>query len=257
MNPFTGQVSSWRRFSTGALGVAVLLGGCMPLNADQTTAPAEQPSPPAIAAPAATGQSASGGLTERIVRTASTVQTGTFVLVVATSMASGNLTMRYQGSFNVTNPTTPLCRVDGTQNGQMLTVIVAGDALYTKVGTAKYSKSSVSGSIGKLGLASMRPDLPTLVGLVGSSVRGLTYVGPDTVSGIDVQHWRALVDASVFAPGATGTTFVDFWVDASDLVHQISYSLTSAGLATSVATVTYADFNQPVDVSEPAASEVR
>ncbi len=229
----------------------------MPLSAGQTTAPAERSSPPALAAPAAPSQSASGGLAERIVRTAATVQTGTFVLVVQTSMASGSLTMRYEGSFNVADPTLPLCRVDGSQNGQMLTVIVAGDSVYTKVGTAKYSKSSFSASVGRLGLAAMRPDLPTLVGLVGSSMRGLTYVGQETVSGVAVQHWRALVEASAFAPDATGTTFVEVWVDASDLVHQIAYSLTSAGLATSVATVTYADFNQPVDISEPAASEVR
>lgn len=198
-------------------------------------------------------------LGERILRAAGTVQTGSFALVVTTTMVSQTLTMRYQGSYDLTDQSNPLCRVDGTQNGQMLTVIVVGDDLYTKVGTAKYGKSSVSTSVTKLGLASIRPDLPTLVGLVGSSTRSLTYIGPDSVAGVPVQHWRALVDASAFAPDATGTTTVELWIDADYLVHQISYSLTSTGIAaaTSVATVTYADINQPVDITEPTSSEVR
>ncbi|MGV8848199.1 MAG: hypothetical protein ACOH16_01515 [Propionibacteriaceae bacterium] len=199
------------------------------------------------------------GLSERILRAAGAVKTGTLALVVTTTMASQTITMRYQGSYDVTDPDSALCRVDGTQNGQMLTMIVVGDNLYTKVGTAKYSKSSVPSSVAKLGLASIRPDLPTLVGLVGASTRSLTYIGPDTVAADPVQRWRALVDASGFAPGATGTASVELWIDADYLVHQISYSLTSTGVAaaTSVATVTYADVNQPVDISEPSSSEVR
>lgn len=229
----------------------------MPVSAGQSSLPATSVSP-TTASPSAT-LSGEASLTERVVHTAATVQTGSFALVVATNMASGNITMRYRGSYDVSDSTAPLCRLDGTQNGQMLTVIVAGDDMYTKVGTAKYGKSSVSASVGRLGLAAIRPDLPTLVGIVGSSVRGMTYVGPDTVSGLPVQHWRALVDASAFAPSASGTTNVELWVDSTYLVHQISYSLTSTGIAaaTSVATVTYSDFNQPVDITEPAASEVR
>jgi len=117
----------------------------------------------------------------------------------------------------------------------------------------------VTSSVSKLGLAAIRPDLPTLVGLVGSSTRSLTYIGPDTIADVPVQRWRALVDASAFAPSASGTTSVELWIDSTYLVHQLSYSLTSTGVAaaTSVATVTYADVNQPVDISEPGPSEVR
>jgi hypothetical protein len=254
-------VSSWRRFSTGAVGIAVLLCGCRPVSVADSTAPVDRPTvvsaAPSIAS-AALPYDASG-LGERILRAASAVKTGTFAIVVTTTMASQTLTMRYQGSYDVTDQSRVLCRVDGTQNGQMLTMIVVGDDLYTKVGTAKYGKSSVSSSVSRLGLASIRPDLPTLVGLVGSSTRSLTYIGPDTVADVPAQHWRALVDASVFAPDATGTASVELWIDSDYLVHQISYSLTSTGVAaaTSVANVTYADINQPVDISEPSSSEVR
>jgi hypothetical protein len=244
------------------VGLAVLLCGCRPVSTATSNTPADVPTSITVADPSAaeaTHPYDSAGLRERILHTAGTVKTGTFALSVTTTMASQTLTMRYRGSYDVTDQANPLCRVDGSQNGQMLTMIVAGDSLYTRVGTAKYGKSSVSESIGKLGLASIRPDLPTLVGLVASSVRSLTYIAPDSLGDIPVQHWRALVDASAFAPSATGTIAVELWVDADYLVHQIQYSLTSTGAAaaTSVATVTYADFNQPVDIREPSASEVR
>ncbi len=239
-----------------------MLCGCRPVSTATSNTPADASSSIVVAAPSAaeaTQPYDSAGLAERIMHTAGTVKTGTLALTVTTTMASQTLTMRYQGSYDVTDQDNPLCRVDGSQNGQMLTMIVAGDSLYTKVGTAKYGKASVSESIAKLGLATIRPDLPTLVGLVGSSVRGLTYIAPDSVADVPVQHWRALVDASAFAPSATGTTDVELWIDADYLVHQIQYSLTSTGVAaaTSVATVTYADVNQPVDISEPSPAEVR
>jgi hypothetical protein len=239
-----------------------VLCGCRPVSTATSNTPADASSSISVVAPSAaeaTRPYDSAGLAERILHTADTVKTGTFALVVTTTMSSQTLTMRYQGSYDVTDESAPLCRIDGSQNGQMLTMIVVGDSLYTKVGTAKYGKSSVSESVAKLGLASIRPDLPTLVGLVGSSVRSLTYIAPDTVADVPAQHWRALVDAPAFAPSASGTTAVELWIDADYVVHQIQYSLTSTGVAaaTSVATVTYADFNQPVDISEPSASEVR
>ena len=248
------------------MGVAVLLCGCRPVSVPVSNIPVDQSTSVAVSAAPSVASIASSdqpydaaGLGERILRAAGRVQTGTFALIVTTTMASQTLTMRYQGSFDATDQANAMCRVDGTQNGQMFTAIVVGDNLYTKVGTAKYGKSSVSSSVAKMGLASIRPDLPTLVGLVGSSTRSLTYIGPDTVAGVPVQHWRALVDASAFAPSATGTTSVELWIDATYLVHQISYSLTSTGVAaaTSVATVTYAGVNEPVDISEPTAAEVR
>lgn len=254
-------MTSWRRFLTGAVGVAILLCGCRPVSVADSTGPVDQATAvsaaPAIASAAQPYDSADLG--ERILRAATTAKTGSFALVVTTSMASQTITMRYQGSYDITDSANALCRVDGTQNGQMLTMIVVGDNLFTKVGTAKYGKSSVSSSVAKLGLASIRPDLPALVGLVASSTRTLTYIGPDTVTALPVQHWRALVDASAFAPNATGTASVELWIDANYLVHQISYSLISTGVAaaTSVATVTYADLNKPVDIREPTAAEVR
>ncbi len=240
-----------------------MLCGCRPVSVPVSNSPVGLTTPVAASVAPSVASSEqpydAAGLGERILRTAGTVKTGTFALVVTTTLASQSLTMRYQGSYDVTDPTNALCRVDGTQNGQMFTAIVVGDNLYTKVGTAKYGKSSVSSSVSKLGLASIRPDLPTLVNLVGSSTRSMTYIGPDAVAGVPVQHWRALVDAAAFAPSATGTASAELWIDATYLVHQISYSLTSTGgaAATSVATVTYADVNQPVDISEPTAAEIR
>ena len=245
------------------MGVAVLLCGCRPVSVPVSNLPADRSA--SVAASVAPSVASSdqpydaAGLGERVLRAAGTVRTGTFALVVTTTMASQTLTMRYQGSYDVTDQVNAMCRVDGTQNGQMFTAIVVGDNLYTKVGTAKYGKASVSSSVAKMGLASIRPDLPTLVGLVGSSTRSLTYIGPDAVAGVPVQHWRALVDASAFAPSATGTTSVELWIDGGYLVHQIAYSLTSTGVAaaTSVATVTYAGVNEPVEISEPSPAEVR
>jgi len=234
----------------------------MPLNAPQSGATAQvTPSWSSIAPTApATGASLDvAGFESRVVDAAESVPTGTFVLVIKTGMVTGDLTLKYNGAYDVTDVATPRCRLDGTQNGQPLTLVMVGDKLYTKAGTGKYGLSSVSASVARLGLATVRPDLPTLVGLISSSIRGLTYVGPDVINGLAVQHWRALVDSSVFAPSATGTTTVELWLDSSDLLRQISYSLVSGGIAstTTTVTVTYGDFNSAVDIAEPDPSEVR
>jgi hypothetical protein len=234
----------------------------MPVDAGQTPPTAEvsrslstiAPSAPASAAPLDIN-----GFESRVVAAAATVPTGTFVLVIKTGMITGDLTLKYNGAYDVSDSTTPRCRLDGTQNGQPLTFITIGDKLYTKAGTGKYGLSSVSSSVAKLGLATVRPDLPTMVGLIGPSVRGFTDVGPATVNGLSVEHSRALVDASVFAPTATGTTTVDLWLDSADLLRQVSYSLTSGGIAstTTAVTLTYGDFNSAVAINEPGPTELR
>jgi len=234
----------------------------MPLNAPQPGATAQVTpswSPIAPTAPATGAFLDVAGFESRVVDAAQSVPTGTFVLVIKTGMVTGDLTLKYNGGYDLTDVATPRCRLDGTQNGQPLTLVMVGDKLYTKAGTGKYGLSSVSASVARLGLATVRPDLPTVVGLIGSSVRGLTYVGPDVINGLAVQHWRALVDSSVFAPSATGTTTVELWLDSSDLLRQISYSLVSGGIAstTTSVTVTYGDFNSTVDIAEPDPSEVR
>jgi hypothetical protein len=234
----------------------------MPLNAPQPGATAQvTPSWSSVApiAPATDAPLDVAGFESRVVGAAQSVPTGTFILVIRTGMIAGDLTLKYNGAYDMTDAAIPRCRLDGTQNGQPLTLVVVGDKLYTKAGTDKYGLSSVSASVGRLGLATVRPDLPTLVGLIGSSVRGLTYVGPDVINGLAVQHWRALVDSSVFAPSATDTTTVELWLDSSDLLHQISYSLASGGIAstTTSVTITYGDFNSTVDIAEPDPSEVR
>jgi len=234
----------------------------MPLNAPQPGATAQVTpswSPIAPTAPATGAFLDVAGFESRVVDAAQSVTTGTFVLVIKTGMVTGDLTLKYNGAYDLTDVATPRCRLDGTQNGQPLTLVMVGDKLYTKAGTGKYGLSSVSASVARLGLATVRPDLPTVVGLIGSSVRGLTYVGPDVINGLAVQHWRALVDSSVFAPSATGTTTVELWLDSSHLLHQISYNLVSGGIAstTTSVTVTYGDFNSTVDIAEPDPSEVR
>jgi hypothetical protein len=234
----------------------------MPLNAPQSGATAQVTPSWSSIAPAAPAVGASLDVADfesRVVDAAQSVPTGTFVLVIKTGLVSGDLTLKYNGAYDVTDVATPRCRLDGTQNGQPLTLVMVGDKLYTKAGTGKYGLSSVSASVARLGLATVRPDLPTLVSLIGSSVRGLTYVGPDVINGLAVQHWRALVDSSVFAPRATGTTTVELWLDSSDLLRQVSYSLVSGGDAstTTTVTVTYGDFNSTVAIAEPDPSEVR
>jgi hypothetical protein len=234
----------------------------MPLNAPQSGATAQVTPSWSSIAPAAPAVGASLDVADfesRVVDAAQSVPTGTFVLVIKTGLVSGDLTLKYNGAYDVTDVATPRCRLDGTQNGQPLTLVMVGDKLYTKAGTGKYGLSSVSASVARLGLATVRPDLPTLVSLIGSSVRGLTYVGPDVINGLAVQHWRALVDSSVFAPRATGTTTVELWLDSSDLLRQVSYSLVSGGAAstTTTVTVTYGDFNSTVAIAEPDPSEVR
>jgi hypothetical protein len=212
----------------------------------------------APSAPVSAAAFDAGGFERRVVDAAKTVPTGTFVLVIKTGMIAGELTLKYNGAYDVTDPATPRGRLDGTQNGQPLTIIMVGDTIYTKAGAGKYGLSSVSDSVTKLGLATVRPDLPTLVSLIGPSVRSLADVGPDTVNGLAVERWRAVVDANVFAPGAIGTTPVDLWIDSTDLLRQVSYSLTSgsADSMTSV-TITYGNFNSSVDITEPDPSEVR
>ena len=234
----------------------------MPVDAGSST-PAAGSTPSSITiAPTAPATAASldvSGFRGRVLAAAQTVPTGTFVLVIKTGMLTGDLTLKYNGAYDVTDATNPRCQLDGSQNGQQLTLITVGDKLYTRAGSGKYGLSSVATSVARLGLTTVRPDLPTLAGLIGSSVRGLTDVGHDTVNGLAVEHWRALVDSSVFAPTAEGATTVDLWLDTSDLLRQVSYSLTSGGIAstTTTVTITYGDFNSAVAITEPDPSEVR
>lgn len=234
----------------------------MPVSAGETT-PTTDVTPASITiAPVAPSSAAAldmSGFRSRVTAAAQTVPAGTFVLVIKTGMIGGDLTLKYNGAYDVADPTTPRCRLDGTQNGQPLTIILIGDKLYTKAGIGKYALSSASDSVARLGLAAVRPDLPTLVNLVGSSVRSLTHVGSDTVNGLSVEHWRALVDSSVFVPGLAGITPVDMWLDSTDLLRQVSYSLDSGGVAstTTTVTITYGDFNSAVAIDEPDPSVVR
>src|ERR1035437_4067002 len=129
----------WRL--SASLGLLVALGGCMPLNAPQPGATAQvipSWSPVAPIAPAAGASLDVAGFESRVVAAAHSVPTGTFVLVIKTGMVTGDLTLKYNGAYDVTDAITPRCRLDGTQNGQPLTVIVVGDKLYTKAGTSKY-----------------------------------------------------------------------------------------------------------------------
>lgn len=233
----------------------------MPLTDDAAPVPTVTASSAAIApdAPVPTGIVDVSTFKSRVVGAAQGVPTGTFQLVITTGLPSGDLTLRYTGAYDVTDPSTPRCRLDGGRNGQPLTVITVGDKLYTRAGTGKYVLSSVSTSVARLGLATVRPDLPTLASLLGSSVRGLTDVGPDTVGGLGVERWRTLVDASVFAPSASGAATVDMWLDSAGLLRQVSYSLGSGGATptTTRVTLTYGDFDRTVEISEPDASELR
>lgn len=234
----------------------------MPVDAGSSTPTAGSTPSLITVAPTAPATAASldvSGFGGRVLAAAQTVPTGTFVLVIKTGMVTGELTLKYNGAYDVTDATNPRCQLDGSQNGQQLTLITVGDKLYTRAGSGKYGLSSVATSVARLGLATVRPDLPTLAGLIGSSVRGLTDVGHDTVNGLAVEHWRALVDSSVFAPTAEGATTVDLWLDTSDLLRQVSYSLTSGGIAstTTTVTITYGDFNSAVAITEPDPSEVR
>ncbi len=242
------------------MGMLVILTGCMPLLPDASPSVPEVTAASADIAPADPASHSvldAGSFKERVGAAAQTAPTGTFVLVIKTNLVSGNLTLRYNGSYDVTDPTTPRSRLDGTQNGQPLTVITVGDNLYMKAGTGKYARSSVSSSVARLGLATVRPDMPTLARLLGSSVRSLTNVGADTVDGLPVEHWRAQVDASVFAPSASGTTTADLWLDSADVLRQVSYSLTSSGSgSTTSVTLTYGNFGSAVNISEPSASEL-
>lgn len=244
------------------LGVLTLVAGCMPLGPDRSPPVPTVTSSSAAIAPETPASSSVVDVTSfktRVVGAARSVPTGTLQLVIRTGLPSGDLTLRYNGAYDVTDPATPRSRLDGSQNGQPLTVISVGDKLYTRAGTGKYVLSSVSTSVARLGLVTVRPDLPTVAALLGSSVRGLTDLGPDTVGGLSVERWRTLVDASVFVPSAPGAATVDLWLDSAGLLRQVSYSLSSTGAAptTTRVTLTYGDFNSPVDITEPAASELR
>lgn len=230
----------------------------MPVGSSPTATPSQGASVAPVSL--ATGGSLDvSSFQDRVGAAAAQVPTGSLTLQITTQLPTGPLTLKYDGAYDVRDQSAPRCRLDGAQNGQPLTMIVIGDDLYTRAGLGKYSKSSVSDAVAKLGLATVRPDLPTLVALVSSSLRSLTYIGPDTVDGLAVGHWQATVNSSAFAPTATGTTVVDLWIDSDDLVRQIGYSLTSGGLvsATSTVTVTYSGFNSGVSITPPDASEIR
>lgn len=198
------------------------------------------------------------GFGASITNAAETVPTGTFLVVITTGMTTGDLTLKYNGEYDVTNSSVPRFSLDGTQNGQPLTIIQVGDKLYTKAGTGKYGLAASSDSAASIGLANVRPDLPTIAKLIGDSVRGVTKIGPSAVDGVVVDHWQVLVDSDLFTAGTTGTATVDLWLDSSALIRRVSYNLANTVLGTStIVTLNYGDFNSAVSIKEPSPSEVR
>jgi hypothetical protein len=169
-------------------------------------------------------------------------------------MITGDLTLKYNGAYDVADPTTPRCRLDGTQNGQPLTIITDRRQAVHE-GRHRQVRPVVGLRLGR----AARPR--------HGAARSADARQPDRV----LRTWphrcraghgersrgRALARAGRRERVRTqrqGTTTVDLWLDSTDLLRQVSYSLTSGGIAstTTTVTITYGDFNSAVAINGDA-----
>ncbi|HWJ08632.1 MAG TPA: hypothetical protein VNS46_04605, partial [Nocardioides sp.] len=95
-------------------------------------------------------------------------------------------------------------------------------------------------------------------------LESLELVGPETVNGVETDHYRVVIDArsyakvlglpSEIASSLPATIPADTWVDADDRPIRVTTKVTIQGI-TSTTTQDYSDFGADVEVTVPKDSE--
>lgn len=91
-----------------------------------------------------------------------------------------------------------------------------------------------------------------------TGLEDVTYVGPESVDGVDADHYVLTVDAKAAAEAQGGPTqgvpeevTYDLWLDEDDLMRRMQFSLPQGSF-----TMTMSDWGEPVKVKAPAKRDI-
>ena len=145
------------------------------------------------------------------------------------------VTTKQTGATDISDKSRPKAKMDLEIAGKKQQIIIIGSTMYAKKeGDAKWTKTTTKDDFNSSGLLSK---------ITFSKV---TYVGPETMDGEQLQHYATEMSiAGITAPS-------DIWVDSQSRIRQSS--LTMSGTKT---TNKISNFNKPVTITEPPASEVQ
>ncbi len=247
-----------RTLAAGALTAIALAAGCSSSTATVPT-PAPVSSAPAtgqtgsVSAPGAPTTASSGATTAAAPAPGATVDPAAFTKQIADASknvktasfssqvesASGGMTST--GVADISDPNKVKTQSELTAGGQKAQIITIGTTQYTKqAGAAKWTKGTT----------------PTGAANPADSIRNnvtyssVTYVGPDTVDGVSVRKYNVTVDAG----GQSIPS--EIYLDSKSLLRK-SVTTWTTGNATSKITATFSKYDEPVTITEPAASEVQ
>ncbi len=210
-----------------ALAAALALTGCGAGGA--TTPGATTPSASSTPTPTAPQPGATleaGAFADRLVAGASSFTT------MSVKVVDGKLSA--SGVMDQSDPTSPKLKVTMTDGSQSVEIIHVDGVTYGKrTGDAMYTKRSGTGS------ESVAP--ADLMRKAKGGVTKVTYEGPETIDGVPTD--RYLVETTVEGIGT-----MQVWLDSKDRPVKVSLS----GSTTS----TYSDFDEPVTITAPPASEI-
>lgn len=129
----------------------------------------------------------------------------------------------------------PKAKIDSEVAGKKQQIIIIGSTVYAKKeGDAKWTKTTDNDDFNNSELLSK---------ITFSKV---TYVGLETMDGEQLQHYAT--EMSMF--GITGPA--DVWLDSQSRVRRSSSALSGTKI-----TIKMSNFNKPVTITEPPASEVQ
>ncbi|WP_026556636.1 hypothetical protein [Arthrobacter sp. 35W] len=256
---------------------ALALGGCSSTPAaapaGETTAVVQSPTPaPTEAAPPTDAP----GLASTV---SASMEKITSVSFTSDITAAGQ-TLKGTGHQKITNGRLEAARItqDMGAAGQM-TILIAGGKLYITLPAAAgmttadkpwllVDETSTDPRIAAL-WTSMKGTLESSpldqYSSFAQSAASVTLVGRETVNGVQATKYNVVVDASKLPAGseerskleAAGLTTIptDMWVDAQGRPVKFTQELTVQGQQVST-TITFGDYNSPVDIQAPAASEI-
>jgi hypothetical protein len=177
---------------------------------------------------------------------------------------------RAQLTFDIVNPT------GGSSGGSDLgseTSPPSGTLSIIQIGPKTWIQDPVPGSGEKWildsasdsGPASTFPSPAKIFDTLRSNATSVTFLGSATVDGTKTSHYQLTVPTDVFnnlgggnssdSGSAPGSTTVQIWVDASDLIRRLGGTVNESG-TTSTMTMDFTNYGESVDIQPPPSNDV-
>jgi hypothetical protein len=203
-----------------------------------------------------------------------------FEMTISANAGGQNADVDASGSINTGPP--PSVTMNASVGGESVNERIVGSDLYIQspLAAGKWLHTALPPSITGDGAAGSSTQLTsadpeqTLDFLRAAGT--VTDVGSDTIGGVATTHYPAVIELSRYASAlpaaqqataaqgissfeqATGLTTLpmDVWIDASNLVRQIQFSLSISGQGSIAFTMSFSDYGPQPAVSAPPASDV-